>query len=99
MSARCDDTIKHSMENNDENIVEQCWETLWRCREDADGLKSFRYEALFQCQEMTPRVAIVGNQSAIVGTLGNAVILDRCGCVMLSYDAYSTSIQYARICP
>jgi len=40
MNATCDDTIKHSMENTDENIVEQCWETLWRCREEADGLKS-----------------------------------------------------------
>lgn len=48
---------------------------------------------------MPLRVAIAGNQSAIVGTLGNAVILDRYGCVMLSYDAYSTSIQNARIWP
>lgn len=91
MIARCDDAIS-PRQNNDESIVGQYWETLWRCREDADGLKSFRYEALFQCQEMTPRVAIVGNQSAIVGTLKNAVIIGRYRCVMLSYDAYSTSI-------
>ncbi|MGM9864385.1 MAG: hypothetical protein ACI305_09030 [Lepagella sp.] len=63
------------MENNDANIVEQCWETLWRYREEADALKSFRSEALFQCQEMAPRAAIAGNQSAIVGTFENAVIL------------------------
>lgn len=69
MNARCDDTIKHSMENNDENIVRKYWETLWRCREEADGLKSFRSEALFQCQEMILRGAIAGNQSAIVDTL------------------------------
>lgn len=40
----------------------------------------------------TPRVAIAGNQSAIVGTLENVVILGRYGCVMLSYEAYSTSM-------
>lgn len=86
-------------QSNDESIVGRCWETLWRCREDADGLKSFQSEALFQCQEMPLKVAIAGNQSAIVGIFENAVILGWYGCVMLSYDAYSTSIQNARIWP
>lgn len=90
---------KASQQSNDECIIGQCRETLWRCWEEADGLKSFRFEALFQCQEMTPRVAIAGNQSAIVGTLGNVVIFDGCWCVMLSYDTYSTSIQNTRIWP
>lgn len=58
----------------------------------ADGLKSFPSEALFQGQDSPLRVAIGGNQLAIVGTLENAIILGRYGCVMLSYDAYSTSI-------
>lgn len=93
----CDDTIKHSMENYNENNVGKCWETLWRCREKADGLKSFPSEVLFQCQDSPLRVAIAGNQLAIVGTLENAIILGRYGCVMLSYDAYSTSIQNAWI--
>lgn len=84
--------MRRRRQSYDENIVGKCWETLWRCREVADGLKSFRSEFLFQSQEMPLRVAIAGNQSAIVGTLENAVILDRYGYVMLSYDAYSTSI-------
>ena len=99
MNAICDDTIKHSMENYNENNVGKCWETLWRCREKADGLKSFPSEVLFQCQDSPLRVAIAGNQLAIVGTLENAIILGRYGCVMLSYDAYSTSIQNAWISP
>lgn len=91
MIARCDDT-KKCTDRKTMTVVEQYWETLWRCREEADELKSFRFEDLFQCQEMTPKVAIAGNQSAIVSTLENVLIPGRYGGVMLSYAAYSTSM-------
>lgn len=45
MNAICDDTIKHSMENYNENNVGKCWETLWKGWETAENQKTLSQQA------------------------------------------------------
>ena len=48
MNAICDDTIKHSMENYNENNVGKCWETIWKSWETAENQKSFYHIPMLQ---------------------------------------------------